>query len=321
MSNILIIGASGYIGSRLSYLLAKEGSNITAVCHSGIPIDKEWCSLMNQVIVKDITSEDGIEELTNQYYDTAIYLVSLDHNASNKSPEFVNSINVMPVWNLLEAFKIKKTLKRFIYFSTIHVYGNLSNNVIDESFAPKPQNPYGLTHLMAENISNMYNTTSDIQCINVRLSNSYGSPFFHENNCWWLVINDLCKTAFKEKKIVLKSDGNALRDFIHYEDIFNAIRCLIENDLDYIDSTFHLSSGNTISILKIAEKIKNIYYKRYGDEIQIQFPNNEKNNTIKKTNKTYIISNKKIKSLGFNQKVDLDDGINELFNYLELHEK
>tara|TARA_B110000971_G_scaffold221921_1_gene271541 strand:+ start:4825 stop:5781 length:957 start_codon:yes stop_codon:yes gene_type:complete len=318
MSNILIIGASGYIGSRLSYSLAKEGNNITAVCHSGILIDKEWCSLMNQVVVRDITSKDAIEELTNQYYDTAIYLVSLDQKASNKIPEFVNSINVMPVWNLLEAFKIKKTLKRFIYFSTIHVYGKLPNVVIDESFAPKPQNPYGLTHLMAENISNMYNTTSDIQCINVRLSNSYGSPFFKENNCWWLVVNDICRMAFTEKRIVLKSNGSALRDFIHYEDIFNAIKSILSKH-SYDDNTFHLSSGTTNSILQIAEKVKHVFLNRYGESLPIILPDNCQ--VEKKSTKIYTMSNKKLVSTGFKQNFSLEKGINELFNYLELHEK
>ncbi|MDB4013449.1 NAD(P)-dependent oxidoreductase [Flavobacteriaceae bacterium] len=318
MSNILIIGASGYIGSRLSYCLAKEGNNITAACHSGIPTDKEWCNLMNQVVVRDITSKDVIEELTNQYYDTAIHLVSLDHKASNKIPEFVNSVNVMPVWNLLEAFKIKKTLKRFVYFSTIHVYGKLPNDVIDESFVSKPINPYALTHLMAENICNMYNLNSDIQCVNVRLSNSYGSPFFKENNCWWLVVNDICRMAFTEKRIVLKSDGSGLRDFIHYEDIFNAIKSILSKP-SYDENTFNISSGKTTSILQLAEKIKHVFLSRYGVILPTILPHNCQ--VQKELTKTYTISNKKLISTGFKQGFNLEKGINELFDYLELHEK
>jgi UDP-glucose 4-epimerase len=314
MSNILIIGASGYIGSRLSYSLAKEGNNITAVCNSGIPTNKEWCNLMNQVVVRDITFNDTIEELTNQHYDTAIHLVSLDHKASNKIPEFVNSINVMPVWNLLEAFKIKKTLKRFIYFSTIHVYGKLPNDVIDESFVPKPKNPYALTHLMAENICNMYNINSDIQCINVRLSNSYGSPFFKENNCWWLVVNDICRMAFIEKRIVLKSNGSALRDFIHYEDVFNAIKSILSNP-SYHENTFNICSGKTTSILQLAEKVKYVFLNRYGEILPIILPDNCK--VEKEQTKTFTITNKKLISSGFKQDFNLEKGINELFNYLE----
>lgn len=318
MSNILIVGASGYIGARLSYLLANEGYAITAVCYPEIPTNKQWCSLMSEVIVRDITSEEVVNELTGQHYDTAIHLVSLDHNDSKKNPEFVNSINVMPVWNLLEGFKINKTLKRFIYFSTIHVYGKLPNMVIDESFTPKPQNAYGLTHLMAENISNMFNLNSNIECINVRLSNSYGSPFFTDNNCWWLVVNDFCKMAFTEKNIILKSDGSALRDFIHYEDIFNAIKLILSKS-SHDDNTYHISSGTTTSILQIAEKVKKVFFNRYGETLKITLPENCK--VEKKLINANTISNEKLKSIGFIQNFKLEKGINELFNYLELHEK
>ena len=66
-----------------------------------------------------------------------------------------------------------------------------------------PINAYGLTHLLSENICNYYNAKRETDCINVRLSNSYGSPVFNENMCWWLVVNDLCKSAFLKNKIDL----------------------------------------------------------------------------------------------------------------------
>ena len=319
MNNILIIGASGYIGARLSYLLAKDGNNVTALCFSFVPKDKKWCSLMKDVVVGDITSDNVIDKITSQSFDVAIHLVSLDHYDSNKAPAFVNSVNVMPVWNLLESFKTKKTLKRFIYFSTIHVYGEIPYKVIKESHNTCPSSPYGLTHLLAENICNMYNATTDIDCINVRLSNSYGSPFFQDNNCWQLVVNDLCRTAFNEKKIVLKSDGSALRDFIHYKDIFNAIQILLNYHTNELNNIFHLTSGVTMPILQIVDKVKHIYKNRYGYNIPVIMPKG-KQSTMKNRTETYIISNNKIQLIGFKQEIDLENGIHELFDYLENNE-
>lgn len=319
MNNILILGASGYIGARLSYLLAKDGNSVTALCFSSVPKDKKWCSLMKEVVVGDITSDNVIDKITNQSFDVAIHLVSLDHNDSNNAPTFVNSVNVMPVWNLLESFKTKKTLKRFIYFSTIHVYGKIPYKVIKESHNTCPSSPYGLTHLLAENICNMYNATTDIDCINIRLSNSYGSPFFQDNNCWQLVVNDLCRTAFTQKKIVLKSDGSALRDFIHYKDIFNAIQLLLNNHTNELDNIFHLTSGITMPISQIVDKVRLIYKNRYGYKIPVIMPNC-KQPTMKNRSKTYTISNSKIQLIGFKQEIDLETGIHELFDYLENNE-
>jgi UDP-glucose 4-epimerase len=321
MNKILIIGASGYIGAELSFLLAQEGNKVTALCYPTIPNDEEWCSYMHEMVVADITSENDIDKITTQSFDVAIHLVSLDHHDSNKAPTFVNSVNVMPVWNMLEAFRVKKTLGRFIYFSTIHVYGSIPNKIIDESHITNPQTPYGLTHLLAENICNLYHQTSDIECINVRLSNSYGRPHFKETNCWWLVINDLCKKAFEEKKIILLSDGSPQRDFIHSSDIYQGIAALIRypKKKDQQNNTYHISSGNTLTILELAYVVKKVYNVHFKEDIQIVMPNKSISkypDDIIGLDK-YIIDNSKLKAIGFMPKINLEVGISEIFNYLK----
>jgi len=320
MNNILIIGASGYIGAKLSYLLAMDGYNITALCFPSFPENKKWTSVMKEVIVADITSEEVVGEITSQSFDVAVHLVSLDHFSSNKEPAFVNSVNVMPVWNLLEAFKLKKTLKLFIYFSTIHVYGKLTIGIIDESFPPSPRTPYGLTHLMAENICNLYNTSSSIACVNVRVTNSYGSPFFKENNCWWLVINDFCKKAFYDKKIIILSDGSPQRDFIHSLDVYRAIEILINNHKKNMkNNIYHISSGKTLTILDLAYTVKKVYKKQFNEDVQIIYHNKVKSEEKYKTRQAdkYIVDNSNLVSLGFQVKTNLIDGISEVFNYLK----
>jgi UDP-glucose 4-epimerase len=132
-------------------------------------------------------------------------------------------------------------------------------------------------------------------------------------------VNDLCRTAFIEKKIVLKSDGRATRDFIHYKDIFNVIQLLINHNTNNLNNIFHLSSGTTTTILQIVDKVKLIYKERYGYDIPAIVPKS-KESTLKNSNETYIISNNKIKSIGFKQEIDLETGIHELFGYLENNE-
>jgi UDP-glucose 4-epimerase len=319
MNKILITGACGYLGARISEYLAQQGNRITALDFVFPDKNDKWTTLMDKVIVEDIRNESGIEKLVDQEFDVLIHLVSLDHRQSNDNLNFVSSINVMPIWILLEKFS-KCGLKKFIYFSTFQVYGKVPFKNITEDLIPSPQNKYGLTHLISENICNYYNNNSEVNCINVRLSNSYGSPVFKDNNCWWLVINDLCRTAFREKKIRLLSDGSPQRDFIHISDVCRAIEVLINNDLKNIDTnTYHISSGNTYTILELAHIVQKVFQERYGNEIPVILPGNIVSDNPEKFSKNarYIVDNTKLKSLGFSVKTDLNIGINELFDYLE----
>lgn len=307
---ILITGASGYVGARLCLHLANQGYAITALCHSKIPADTNWVSKMDRVIIGDVTNEKFLYELAGYKYNTLIHLVSLDHHQSNGVPSEVSAVNITPVWSLLDIFS-KQGLGKFIYFSTAQVYGMLQNEVVSENRNLSTQNPYGLTHHVGEVICEHYNRTTKVDCRIVRLSNSYGAPVFEENNCWWLVVNDLCRMAYRQNEIVLQSDGTPLRDFIHGWDVCYGVQAIIETNEPH--SIYNLSSGNTLSIMEIAQKIKAVYSDRYGKELSIKAAEH-KNNAV---TQAYKIDNSLITSIGFNPKWSLEDGINDLFEYIE----
>ena len=320
MNKVLIIGACGYLGARLCKHLAKEGYRVTAFDSYDPSAHTQWMSLMDEVVVGDIRDESTISDLADRNFDVVVHLISLDHFKSEENPNFVSSINVLPTWNLLDKLT-QNGLDKFIYFSTIHVYGKLPRETINEDYPPNPLNAYGLTHLLSENICNYYNNQTDTECINIRLSNSYGSPVFNENNCWWLVINDLCKTAIENNKIRLKSDGSPQRDFIHGDDVAGAIEVLIKSKNNNGNNIYHIASGETLTILELAYKVKTVFAQRYKKDIKIILPDNSISEYLDpdslKDIDRYVISTNRMKNLSFKQEIDLELGINEIINYLK----
>ena len=315
---IVITGASGYIGSRLCLFLSEKGHDITAVCSSKIPQQKGWTEKVKQFIVGDIRDEVIIENISKLKADVIIHLVSLDHHDSEKKPSFVSEINVQPTWNLLDACTAKG-LKKFIYFSTIHVYGKNQNGFVFENQTITPFNAYALTHALSEEICNYYNRKTETECINIRLSNSYGEPVFLDAKCWSLIINDLTRSAFENKKIILNGDGSPIRDFIHYSDICNAIDSLVKNNIKN-ENTFHLSSSNSITMLDVAIKVKEVFFEIYGEEIPVFINKNERVTefiTNKNSTKVNSISNTLIGKHSIKIDKNLKDGIHDLFTYLQ----
>lgn len=315
---IVITGASGYIGSRLCLFLSEKGHDITAVCASKIPQKKSWTEKVKQFIVGDIRDEIILEQISDVKADILIHLISLDHHDSEKKPNYVSDINVQPTWNLLEACTAKG-LKKFIYFSTIHVYGKNQRGHVIENQKVTPYNAYALTHALSEEICNYYNRKTETECINIRLSNSYGEPIFFDAKCWSLIVNDLTRCAFENKKIILNGDGSPVRDFIHYSDICNAIDSLVENNIKN-ENTLHLSSSNSISMLDVAIKVKEVYFEIYGEEIPVFINKNERVTefiTNKNSTKVNSISNTLIGKHSIKIDKNLKDGIHDLFKYLQ----
>ena len=151
MKKVLITGGCGYLGAKLSKHFAENGYGVTVFDSFDPSEHYQWTSLMEEIIVGDICDESTISKLAEKEYDAVIHLISLDHHKSEDNPILVSSINVMPTWNLLDKFT-KKGLKKFIYFSTIQVYGKIANEIIAENRIPSPQNAYGLTHLLSKHL-------------------------------------------------------------------------------------------------------------------------------------------------------------------------
>lgn len=317
---ILITGANGYLGAQLSQHLAAHGAKITALCYPEAPNDPIWCYAMEEVLVGSIADTSTIEMLQKRSFDAIIHTVSLDHHQSQSyALDEVLKINVQPCWALLNAFS-GKGLKSFLFFSTIHVYGSLPFQIIDEFNPLNPGNVYALTHAMSEQICDYYNRTTSVNCLTVRLSNSYGQPVFPENNCWWLAVNDLCRTAFFEKTIKLLSDGSPQRDFIHGSDVCQAVELLLEHaPKDKKRPAYHISSSKTFTLLELAGLVKEVYKELYGLDIPVHTPSglSVEDFSIFSENSRCQIDNSALKELGFEPKCDMRDGIRQLFQYFE----
>jgi UDP-glucose 4-epimerase len=213
----------------------------------------------------------------------------------------------------LEQFT-KIGLKKFINFSTFQVYGKINRSTVSVKDKVSPLNKYALSHYLSEKIVNFYNLNSTTQCINIRLSNSYGAPIFRKNNCWWLVINDLVKSAYKEKKIELLSDGSPQRDFINMSDICFAIETILKSKEDSFNNTLNLASGKTFSIAEIAKIVKKNYYELYKREIPILFKKNQINSSSPNKFKIDISD---LKELGCEPQNKINKTIKDFFRYFE----
>ncbi len=148
-------------------------------------------------------------------------------------------------------------VKRFIYFSTAHVYGSPLVGIITEETCPRNLHPYATSHLAGEHAVLSANQRGQIEGIVLRLSNAFGAPAHKDVNCWMLLVNDLCKQAEQTRKLVLQTSGLQQRDFIGITEVCRVTEYLaVGNGSSTQPSIFNLGSGISQSVFAMAQSIQ-----------------------------------------------------------------
>jgi UDP-glucose 4-epimerase len=263
-NSVLVTGGLGNLGSWVSNYLIHKGFKLYILSNRqsarGVDIDGGF-----ELISCDIRNLEELQSQLPKEIDYVVHLASFNEFFLPDYPKKALEINSLGTRNILQAIQ-NRGVKKFIYFSTFHIYGK-SSGVISENTQPEPKNDYALTHLFAEEYVKQFHRNIGLPYTIFRLTNSYGSPKELESSKWYLVLNDLSKMAFEKREIVLNSNGKARRDFIYMGDVAK----VIEDSFQWRESdTYNLGSGKTTSIIEIAQLVQKVYLESYGEMLNIK---------------------------------------------------
>jgi len=309
---ILVTGGFGYLGSHISNHFLNKGHEVRILSRSPHAELSEW-SQRFEVVTGDVSEYSSIENCC-QNIDVVIHTAALnevDCSVKHKEALLVNGYGTR---NVLED-ACKNSVKKFIYLSTFHVYGPPKTEIITEELLPNPLNSYSISHYLAERYCQQFETEKKLKSYTLRISNGYGPPLFRSIKRWTLVANDLCATAFSQKRIVLKSKGTQERDFVAIKDIIQGIEIFVENHIEgQDDNVYNLGGENNVSIISLASTVADVYKDRYGESITIEIPKDAPEPDIKIS---FRFSIDKIKQLGYQPTADMKDEIHNIFRLLE----
>jgi UDP-glucose 4-epimerase len=171
---------------------------------------------------------------------------------------------------------------------------------------PAPLSPYGASKLYGEALCSAYFHSYDLPTVSLRFANAYGPYSGHKTS----VIATFIKRIKENKPLEIYGDGNQTRDFIHAEDVCQAIYlCLVGSRSAEAHSTgifkgdiFQIATGEETRIIDLAHMVKDVY----GNEsVVIRFAS-ERKGEIKRN---YSDIQKARRLLGFRPKIELKEGI------------
>jgi UDP-glucose 4-epimerase len=219
---------------------------------------------------------------------------------SIEDPFYDFEVNIRGTLNLLNG-AVKNKVKRFIFASSNAPMGN-QEPPMSEKKVPKPLSPYGASKLSGEAYCSAFYGSYGLETVVLRFSNAFGSYSLHKNS----VIAKFIKDSLTQGILTVYGDGRQTRDFIHVNDICEAIAlCTWHHDIG--GEVFQLATGKETSIINLAEGIKGIS----GNNIQIEFKPPRRG----EIGRNYADITKIKKHLGFSPIITLEQGLKMTFEW------
>jgi UDP-glucose 4-epimerase len=264
---IVITGASGYLGGRLISHLAQDAS------HEIIAASRQSLAVESPIKSHHINwlDNDSILNLCKET-DVIIHLASKNERESEADYQSALLENGLSSLKLMEAAETN-SVRRFIYMSSIKVFGSQHSGLLDENTPAHPQSSYGITHKLVEDYLLAKHLKGTIEGVVLRLSNAVGAPNNLSDNLWSLIGNDFCRQAATIGEITLNSSGDTWRNFIAIKDIEKAFDTLLTAPANSLqEGVFNLGSSQPMRIIDLARLIAERAELLWNKKINLKHP-------------------------------------------------
>lgn len=209
----LLTGTSGFIGSRLALRARAQNHDFVAIGMANTPAERTRIAELGaagiEVRLGNLNDPAFLAEVTRGI-DTVIHLAAAQHEANVPDSYFID-VNVEGTRALLDA-SVRAGVRRFVYGSTIGVYGAAHFGVLDESSHLMPDNAYGRSKVRAEQVVRSY--ADKLETTIIRISETYGPGDYRLLK----LFNAVARGTF-----VMIGKGENKRQPIHVDDLVRGL--------------------------------------------------------------------------------------------------
>ena len=311
MSNILVTGGSGFIGSHII-------ETLKAANHKVFNIDKIKSDFGDSYENIDINNSQQIENYLKKNNIEYVYHIAAIANA-RRSLENVHETminNVAGTASILNACA-NSNVKKVILANTVWVYNaadktdgkKVNDNIIlDEKSKILPEcggHFYTTSKLCSEFICQDFKSLKNLNFTILRYGIPYGPRMWPG-----LVLRSFTENALSNKPIIINGDGSAKRRFIHIKDLAKGHLLALDSKAD--NQIYNLEGDKDVTIKELANLVSlNI------DGVKVEYVIDKSRTGELKTD-SIEISNKKIKhELGWSIDVSIEDGVKTYIDWFK----
>ncbi len=219
MANYLVTGAAGFIGAAVAKRLLQEGhaiatiDNLSTGFRSNVPQGVEFFE-------GDCADPAIYNRIPQHRYDAILHIAGQSSGeVSFDDPIYDIRTNAESTLLLLK-FALANGCHRFVYASTMSVYGKKPDAPVGEHEPCVPESFYGVAKLASEHYLRIYRKYG-IESTALRLFNVYG-PGQNLQNLRQGMVSIFLAQMLEKNSIHVKGSGERFRDFIYIDDVVDA---------------------------------------------------------------------------------------------------
>jgi CDP-glucose 4,6-dehydratase len=302
---VFVTGATGLLGGWLVKRLVEEGASVVALVRDWVPKSTLLSSdLLNKITIVrgDVRDQVVLERALGEYeIDTVFHLAAQTIvGVANRNPVSTLDTNVRGTWGLLEAARRSPLTKAVIIASSDKAYGDHEKLPYSENAALQGEHPYDVSKSCADLISKMYAVTFGVPVAVTRCGNFYGGGDLN----WNRLIPGTIRSALKNERPVIRSDGTLIRDYFYVEDGAAAYMQLAEalhSRPELRGEAFNFSNELQLDVLTLTQKILDRMKSSLEPDVRAEARNEIQHQ--------WLSAAKARKVLGWSPQFTLDEGL------------
>jgi NAD dependent epimerase/dehydratase len=310
---VLVTGATGFIGSHLVQRLVAEGARVRALSHyRGHPglHNLEYLSREERAAIEVIRGDvqDPFQMRSCVAGCDVVFhlaaLIAIPY--SYQAPASYVRTNVLGTLNVLEACRSERT-PRLVHTSTSETYGSAIYTPIDEQHPLQGQSPYSATKIGADKLAESYYRSFDLGVVTVRPFNTFGP-----RQSARAVIPTIITQLLAGRSPLRLGSLTPVRDLNFVTDTVDGfVRAACANNV--AGETINVGHGAGITIGDLAKRIIKLLGKEVPIESDEQRVRPEKSEVM-----ALICANAKAKQLlGWTPRVHLDEGLQRVIEFVK----
>ena len=301
---VLVTGGAGFIGSHLVDRLIKEDHKVVVVDNLSTG-KKENLNPKARFYQIDIQDPEIPQIFQKEKPEVVFHFAAqIDVRKSVKDPMSDAKVNILGSLNLLGNCK-KYKVKKFIFASSVGVYGEPKTLPVKENHPLNPIAPYPVTKLAIEKYLN-YFQTQGLDFLSLRYSNIYG-PRQSSGGEGGVVAIFIDKILKGERPIIF-GNGKQTRDFLYVDDAVKAAILALNAPSS---SIYNVGTNKEITINDLLELLSKILKVK----VKPIFQSLRQGEIIK----SRVDYSKAKKELNWQPKYNLEEGLKETVKWFKEH--